>query len=85
MSTEQCTFTEAARYETRDLYLACFLRCLGYDLLGLEARGERKSFVFRDRPARMADVRAYYRGDAAVPPLAFATIIKDMKALVHNA
>jgi hypothetical protein len=40
-----------AAFETRDFYLACFLRCTGYELL----------------------------------PLAFSSIIKDMKALLHNA
>ena len=40
---------EAAAFETRDFYLACFLRCTGYDLLDLRAEGRRKVFVFRDR------------------------------------
>ena len=37
-------------FETRDFYLACFLRCSGYDLIGLRAEGQRKVFVFGDRP-----------------------------------
>jgi Domain of unknown function (DUF5659) len=36
-------------FETRDFYLACFLRCTGYDLIDLRAEGRRKVFVFRDR------------------------------------
>jgi hypothetical protein len=39
-------------FETRDFYLACFLRCTGYDLIDLRAEGRRKVFVFRDRPTR---------------------------------
>lgn len=35
-------------FETRDFYLACFLRCAGYELMNLRAEGRRKVFVFRD-------------------------------------
>jgi hypothetical protein len=31
-------------------WLPMFLRCVGYDLVGLRAEGRRKVFVFRDRP-----------------------------------
>jgi hypothetical protein len=74
-----------ARFETCDFYLACFLRCMGYTLLDLRPDGRRKAFVFGDRPSRRKDVLAFYAGSAPVPPMAFAAIIKDMKALLHNA
>ena len=69
----------------RDFYLACFLRCTSYDLIDLCAEGQRKVFVFRDRPTRRDDVLAFYGQRKTVPPLAFAATIKDMKALLHNA
>lgn len=72
-------------FETRDFYLACFLRCTGYELLDLRADVRRKVFVFRDRPTRRDDVMAFYGDGAAVTPLAFSSTIKDMKALLHNA
>jgi hypothetical protein len=68
-------------FETCDFYPACFLRCMGYDLIDLRAEGRRKVFVFRDRPS----VLAFYGDGVAVPPLAFSSTIKDMKALLHNA
>jgi len=71
-------------YGTRDFYLACFLRCKGYDLVELRAEGRRKVFVFRDRPARRQDVLAFYGDGATVAPLAFSATIKDMKALLYN-
>ncbi len=89
MSTEQTILQKAkgaeGAFETRDFYLACFLRCAGYELVNLRDEGRRKVFVFRDRPARPTDVMAFY-GDAttAVRPLAFASTIKDMKGLLHN-
>jgi hypothetical protein len=76
---------EERAFETRDFYLACFLRCTGYDLLDLRAEGRRKVFVFRDRKTRREDVLAFYGQGAMVAPLAFSATIKDMKALLHNA
>ena len=75
--------TEA--FETRDFYLACFLRCSGYALLDLRPEGRRKIFVFKDSPERQVDVLSFYGDNTTVPPLAFASTIKDMKALLHNA
>jgi len=77
--------SDEGAFETRDFYLACFLRCTGYELIDLRAEGRRKVFVFRDRPTRRGDILAFYGNDAAVPPLAFSSTIKDMKALLHNA
>ena len=88
MSTEQMNVRTTAGnipFETRDFYLACFLRCTGYALIGLRAEGRRKVFMFRDCPSRRGDVLAFYSDDAAVPPLAFSATVKDMKALLHNA
>jgi hypothetical protein len=88
VSSRQMKSDAAARdggFETRDFYLACFLRCTGYELLDLRAECRHKVFVFRDRPTRREDVLAFYGDGTAVPPLAFSTTIKDMKALLHNA
>ena len=89
MSTERLSRDAApggeAAFETRDFYLACFLRCSGYELVDLRAEGRRKVFVFRDRMTRRDDVLAFYGEGATVTPLAFSSTIKDMKALLHNA
>ena len=74
----------AGVFETRDFYLACFLRCTGYELLDLRAEGRRKVFVFQDRATRRNDVMAFYGDATSVRPLAFAATIKDMKGLLHN-
>jgi Domain of unknown function (DUF5659) len=75
---------KSVAFETRDFYLACFLRCTGYELLNLRDEGRRKVFVFRDRATRRDDVMAFYGDAATVRPLAFAGTIKDMKGLLHN-
>ncbi|MFZ5690221.1 MAG: DUF5659 domain-containing protein [Pseudomonadota bacterium] len=87
MSTEQATWPDEGRrtaFETRDFYLACFLRCAGYELLDLRSEGRRKVFVFQDRPTRRDDVMAFYSDATTVHPLAFVATIKDMKGLLHN-
>jgi hypothetical protein len=58
-------------FETRDFYLACFLRCTGYDLIDLRAEGRRKVFVFRDRPTRRKDVMAFYGTEPPCRPSHF--------------
>lgn len=88
MSTGQCkTMIKEGQpaFETRDFYLACFLRCTGYDLMGLRAEGRHKVFVFLDRPSRREDVMGFYGDAIRVRPLAFTSTIKDMKGLLHNA
>lgn len=88
MSTERRQIEDQKRepavFETRDFYLACFLRCSGYELEGLRAEGPRKVFIFRDRASRRDDVMAFYGDATSVRPLAFAATIKDMKGLLHN-
>jgi hypothetical protein len=88
VSTEQVIQEEPKRadaaFETRDFYLACFLRCAGYELVNLRDEGRRKVFVFRDRATRRPDVMAFYGDATSVRPLAFAATIKDMKGLLHN-
>jgi hypothetical protein len=87
VSIEQINSTEireSVAFETRDFYLACFLRCTGYELLNLRDEGRRKVFVFQDRATRRDDVMAFYGDGATVRPLAFAASIKDMKGLLHN-
>ena len=71
-------------FETHDFYLACYLRCVGYELLELRPEGRRKVFVFRDRAGRRDDVMAFFGDATSVRPLAFAATIKDMKGLLHN-
>ena len=73
-----------ASFETRDFYLACFLKCVGYKLVDLRPEGRRKVFVFRDRPERRAEVMAYYGDGGSVRPLTFTSTIKEMMALLHN-
>lgn len=84
MSTGQKNaMTEAAsareqpsEFETRDFYLACFLRCTGYKLLDLRAEGHRRVFVFKDRPERRNDVINFYGDSGSVRPLQFAAAIR---------
>jgi Domain of unknown function (DUF5659) len=88
VSTEQAVREEPNPaddvFETRDFYLACFLRWAGYEIVNLRDEGRRKVFVFGDRATRRADVMAFYGDATSVRPLAFVATIKDMKGLLHN-
>ena len=88
MSTGLCITGEQMQdrgvFETRDFYLACFLRCCGYEIVGLRAEGARKAFIFRDRASRRDDVMGFYGDAISVRPLTFAATIKEMKGLLHN-
>jgi len=84
VSSGQGKFGDDAMFPTRDFYLACFLRCAGYELLDLRPEGRRKVFVFRDRPTRRDDVMAFYGEGGSVLPREFVAAIKDMKALLYN-
>ena len=85
MSSEQITPVGSPSFEARDFYLACYLSCVGYELVELGREGRRRVFVFTDRPSRGTDVMTYYRGHGTVPPLRFVSHIRDMKMLLHNA
>ena len=57
----------------------------GTDTNRIRSYCRRKVFIFKDRPGREADVLSFFGDRTTVPPLAFSSIIKDMKALLHNA
>src|SRR3954447_24812881 len=71
-------------YETSDFYLACFLRCSGYELAGLRRDGGRCTSAYGARRPRQRDILAFYGDRAAVVPLRFVDAIKDIKAMLHN-
>src|SRR3954451_14935616 len=70
-------------YETPDSYLACFLRCSGYEFAGLRRDGRRCVFAYRDRPTRLRDILALYGDGAALVPLRFVGATKVMKAILR--
>ena len=72
-------------FETTDFYLACFPRCHGYRLEGVRRDGPRRVFQFEDRAERQAAILSFFNNEGSVRPLAFATAIKDLKALIYNA
>ena len=71
-------------FETTDFYLACFLRCKGYELSDVRPEGQRSVFVFSDAPNRRETVMSYYGNRATVRPSDFVASIKEMKSLIHN-
>jgi hypothetical protein len=54
--TEVAWERQPSAFETGDFYLACCMRCVGYKLLDLRAKGCRRVFVFKERLERRNDV-----------------------------
>ena len=76
---------EAAEvFETTDFYLACYLRCDGFQLAGMRRDVTRLVFRFGDRADREAIALAFFNNEGGVRPLAYSAAIKDLKALIHN-
>jgi len=70
-------------YETTDLYLGCFLKASGFQLLDAKRDGRRTTFVFEDRPDRRDAVLAFY-GEGTVRVSDFKNALQDLKAIVYN-
>lgn len=71
-------------FETTDFYLACYLRCDGFQLVGIRRDGRRSVFRFKDRADRVAVMLTFFNNEGSVRPLTYSTAIKDLKALIHN-
>jgi hypothetical protein len=71
-------------FETTDFYLACYLRCDGFRLVGIRREGSRSVFRFEDRGDRQGAMLAFFNNEGNVRPLAYSAAIKDLKALIHN-
>jgi len=71
-------------FETTDFYLACYLRCDGFRLVGMRRDGARSVFRFEDRTDREAVMLAFFNNEGRVRPLAYSAAIRDLKALIHT-
>ena len=70
-------------YETTDLYLSCFLKASGLQLLDVRRDGRRTTFVFEDRPDRSDLIRSFYN-DGTVRVNDFKNALQDLKAIIYN-
>ncbi len=71
-------------FETTDFYLACYLRCDGFRLVGIRREGTRSVFRFEDRADRQVATLTFFNNEGTVRPLAYSAAIKDLKALIYN-
>jgi hypothetical protein len=59
---------EQTNFEVRDFGLAAYLRARGYVLVHVQRVGSRCLFRFQDRPERLAEQEAYFRGEGSIAP-----------------
>ena len=70
--------------QTHDLYLASFLRAIGFPLTGTRREGNRLIFQFGNSRSLQGEIDKYFNGTASVAPHAMAAAIRDLKSLVHQ-
>jgi len=70
-------------YNTKNLYLACFLRVRGYKIVDLERYGGKIHFVMEDTLERREDVKSYYSG-AEVVATDFAKALTELKSMIYD-
>jgi Domain of unknown function (DUF5659) len=74
----------APHFETYDLALAAFLRCIQYSLVDVRREnGGRCMFVFADQPSRETDVAAFF-DDGKVPALRYAEATRLLKSRIYQ-
>lgn len=72
-------------FETKDFYLACFLKARGIKLLN--ANGDKiRDIVFTFQKERDFEeiVNNFYNESELIPAIKFVNAIRDLKALSHN-
>ena len=71
-------------FETKDFYLACFLKAKGIKLLN--ASGEKmRDIVFKFRVENSEKlINDFYNENELIPAIRFVNAIRDLKALAHN-
>ena len=73
------------RFETHDLALAAYLRCLQYPLIDVRREnGGRCVFVFIDRPSRKGDTAAFFDETGRVAALKYAEATRLLKARIYQ-
>lgn len=70
-------------YDTKNLYLACFLRVRGYKMVDLDRYGGKVHFVMEDKPERHDDIKSYYSG-AEVVATDFAKALTELKSMIYD-
>ena len=70
-------------YATKNLYLACFLRVRGYEIVDLERYSGKVHFVMKDKPERADDVKSYY-SSAEVIATDFAKALTELKSMIYD-
>src|SRR5690242_19933432 len=72
-------------FDTTDLYLACFLKASGHELRNVRRRGGRAVFTFANHDACWNAAIQFYSKRTTVETHAFATALRDLKVLAHEA
>ena len=68
-----------------DFYLTAYLICRGMELLRAEPEGPgRVTFVLKDSPGRPQLIQEFYGHRAKIDPIAYKSVIIDLKSMIHH-
>jgi len=82
-------------YNTPDLYLAAFLKTIGYNMSNTKVQGKRLLFYFKDENSENIEETnkkleqledSYFKGDnsTSIIALQFSNNVKSLKTLCHS-
>ena len=71
-------------YSTSDLFLATYLKSIGYELKNMSHVGSKVTFIFNEDEQREKRVFEYYNGKGSIEPLSFVRSYKDLKGIIYN-
>lgn len=75
-------------FETKDFYLACFLKARGIKLISASGASNKISeviFTFERVENLEEIINNFYNENELVPAIRFVNVIRDLKALSHSA
>ncbi|MCJ7665537.1 MAG: DUF5659 domain-containing protein [Actinobacteria bacterium] len=71
-------------FNTKDFFLACFLKAKDVRLVKTEKTGNLAHFCFEEDKSLEELITGFYNDRASIFANRFVNAIRDLKALVHN-
>jgi hypothetical protein len=69
-------------YQTTDLTLTSFLRCRGFQIVGINQNNGRTLFIFQESPELRTAILDF-ANDASIDVISFCSTMRDLKAITR--
>lgn len=71
-------------YETKDFYIASYLKAKGFKIVATDKKGAQVYFSFENSQAAHEAVKNLFRNNESIGALEFISAIKNIKSIIHN-